>query len=105
MTNTTIETRDLAENPACTVSVRPTGMDLVLEGDAHRVTEESTLDRLAARYRQSGRPAEREGAAFTAPCTAPSGGPAPWNVYRISLHAAHAVAMAGPGGATRWTFA
>ncbi|MFS8102248.1 pyridoxamine 5'-phosphate oxidase family protein [Lentzea alba] len=100
----TRKSRNLAENPACTVSVRLTGMDLVLEGDAHRVTDESTLDRIAARYREAGWPAEREGQAFTAPYTAPSGGPPPWYVYRISLRAAHAVATAGPGGATRWTF-
>ncbi|WP_434449872.1 pyridoxamine 5'-phosphate oxidase family protein [Lentzea sp. E54] len=101
----TRKSRNLAKNPACTVSVRLTGMDLVLEGDAHRVTDESTLDRVAARYRRAGWPAEREGLAFTAPYTAPSGGPPPWYVYRISLRAAHAVATAGPGGATRWTFA
>jgi hypothetical protein len=100
----TRKSRNLAENPACTVSVRLTGMDLVLEGDAHRVTDESTLDRIAARYRAAGWPAEREGQAFTAPYTAPSGGPPPWYVYRISLRAAHAVASVEPGGATRWTF-
>ena len=100
----TRKSRNLAENPACTVSVRLSGMDLVLEGDAHRITDESTLDRVAARYRESGWPAEREGAAFTAPYTAPSGGPAPWYVYRISLTSAHAVATVEPGGATRWTF-
>jgi hypothetical protein len=100
----TRKSRNLAENPACTVSVRLTGMDLVLEGDAHRITDESTLDRVAARYRESGWPAEREGQAFTAPYTAPSGGPPPWYVYRITLRAAHAVATVEPGGATRWTF-
>lgn len=98
----TLKSRNLSGNPACTVTVRLTGMDLVLEGDAGRVTEVSTLDRVAARYRESGWPAHREGAAFTAPFTAPSGGPPPWYVYRVSLRAAHAVAL--EGGATRWTF-
>jgi hypothetical protein len=101
----TRKSRNLAANPACTISVRLTGMDLVLEGDAHLVGDESTLDRVAARYRESGWPAQREGAAFTAPFMAPSGGAGPWYVYRITLHGAHAVATAGPGGATRWTFA
>jgi hypothetical protein len=100
----TRKSRNLTANPACTVSVRLTGMDLVLEGDAHRITDASTLDRVAARYRRSGWPAERDGAAFTAPYSAPSAGPAPWYVYRISLTAAHAVATVEPGGATRWTF-
>ncbi|MFD9698403.1 pyridoxamine 5'-phosphate oxidase family protein [Lentzea sp. NPDC059081] len=100
----TRKSRNLAANPACTVSYRLRSMDLVLEGDAGRVTDESTLDRIAAAYRAVGWPAEREGEAFTAPYTAPSGGPPPWYVYRLSLHAAHAVSTVEPGGATRWTF-
>jgi hypothetical protein len=37
-------------NPACSVSVRLPGIDLVLEGEARRVTEASTLERVAAVY-------------------------------------------------------
>jgi hypothetical protein len=54
------------------VSVRMRGIDLVLEGEAHRVTDPSTLERLAAVYRSGGWPAEVEGDAFTAPFSAPS---------------------------------
>ena len=39
------------------VSVRLRGIDLVLEDGAHRVTEASTLDRVAAVYRTGGWPA------------------------------------------------
>lgn len=101
----TRKSRNLAANPACTVSVRLHGLDLVLEGDARRVTDSSTLDRVAARYREIGWPAEAEGEAFTAPYTAPSAGPAPWYLYRLTLRSAHAVATEQPYGATRWTFA
>jgi hypothetical protein len=100
----TRKSRNIKANPACTVSVRLTGLDLVLEGDALRITDESTLDRIAARYREVGWPAEREGETFTAPFTAPSAGPAPWYVYRLTLHSAHAVAGEQPSGATRWNF-
>src|ERR1044072_8227742 len=34
----TRRSRNLAANPACSISVRLRGIDLVLEGDAHRVT-------------------------------------------------------------------
>src|ERR671911_379873 len=44
----TRKSRNLAANPACSVSVRLRGIDLVLEGEAHRVTDSSTLERLAA---------------------------------------------------------
>jgi hypothetical protein len=101
----TRRSRNLAANPACTVSATLRGIDLVLEGDAHRVTDVSTLEQIAAVYRTSGWPAEVEGAAFTAPFSAPSAGPAPWYLYRLTLHTAFGVANAEPHGATRWDFA
>jgi len=101
----TQKSRNLATNPACTVSVRLRGIDLVLEGDAHRVSDPSTLERLAAVYRTGGWPAQVEDGAFTAPYSAPSAGPPPWYLYRLTLRAAVGVATAEPYGATRWEFA
>jgi hypothetical protein len=97
--------RHLAADPRCTVNVRLTGLDLVLEGRTERVTDPATLETLAARYRAAGWPAEVAGDAFTAPFSAPSAGPPPWHLHRFGTHAAHAVASAEPHGATRWTFA
>jgi hypothetical protein len=73
----TLKSRNLALNPACSVSVRLRGIDLVLEGEAHRVTDASTLERLAAVFRTGGWPASLEGDALAAPYSAPSAGPAP----------------------------
>lgn len=101
----TRRSRNLAANPACSVSVRLRGLDLVLEGDAHRVTDSATLERVAAVYRTGGWPASVEGDALTAPFSAPSAGPAPWHLYRLTLHTAFGVASAEPHGATRWDFA
>jgi hypothetical protein len=101
----TRKSRNLAVNPACSISVRLRGIDLVLEGEAHRVTDSSTLERLAAVHRTSGWPAEVEDDAFTAPFSAPSAGPPPWHLYRLTLHTAVGVAAAEPHGATRWDFA
>jgi hypothetical protein len=101
----TRRSRNLAANPACSVSVRLPGIDLVLEGDAHRVTDSSTLERVATAYREGGWPATVEGDALTAPFTAPSAGPPPWHLYRLTLHTAFGVAAAEPHGATRWDFA
>jgi hypothetical protein len=81
------------------------GIDLVLEGEATRVTDRPTLEALAARYRESGWPTEVEGDAFTAPYSAPSAGPPPWYLYRFSFDTAFGVATAEPYGATRWRFA
>src|ERR1700704_4127473 len=101
----TRRSRNLAVNPACTVSVRLRGMDLVLEGEAYRVTDASTLEHLAAVYRTGGWPAEVGGGSLTAAFSAPSAGPPAWHLYRLTLHTAFGVAGAEPYGATRWDFA
>lgn len=100
----TRKSRNLAVNPACTISVGLEGLDLVLEGEASRVVDPPTLERVAARYREGGWPAEVDGDAFTAPYSAPSAGPPPWHLYRFRFHTATGVATAEPHGATRWRF-
>ncbi|HMJ33185.1 MAG TPA: pyridoxamine 5'-phosphate oxidase family protein [Baekduia sp.] len=100
----TRKARNLAENPACTISVRLDGIDLSLEGDAHRTTEPAMLEQVAAVYRDGGWPAQVEVDAFTAPYSAPSAGPPPWHLYRFTLRTAFGVATAEPYGATRWRF-
>jgi hypothetical protein len=101
----TRKSRNLAANPACTISVRLPGIDVVLEGTARRETDPAVLEDVAARYRAGGWPARVEGDALTAPFSAPSAGPPPWYLYRFTLHTAFGVATAEPWGATRWRFA
>jgi hypothetical protein len=96
--------RNLRTNPACTISARLPGLDLVLEGEATRVTDAATLEAVAAKYREGGWPAEVDGDALTAPYSAPSAGPPPWHVYRLAFHTVFGVASAEPHGATRWRF-
>lgn len=100
----TRKARDLAANAACTISVKVKGIDLVFEGEAARVTDPTTLDALAARYREAGWPAQVENDAFTAPFSAPSAGPPPWHLYRFRFDTVFGVATAEPYGATRWRF-
>ena len=76
--------RNLAHDPACTLTARLEGIDLVFSGRAHRVTDPTELQHVADVYRRQGWPAEVAGDAFTAPFTAPSGGPPPWHLYRIA---------------------
>jgi hypothetical protein len=100
----TRKARNLASNPACTVSVSLEGIDLVLEGEARRVTDADTLEALAAIYRDGDWPVQVEGDGFTAPFTAPGGGPPPWHLFRLSAQTVFGVASAEPHGATRWRF-
>jgi hypothetical protein len=102
---TTRKSRNVAANPACTLSAKFPGIDVIIEGSAARVTDPATLEKIAAHYRDNaGWPAEVEGDAFTAPFSAPSAGPPPWYLYTITLHTVFAVATAEPTGATRWRF-
>ena len=98
--------RNIARDPRCTLSVAADAFDLVLEGDAHRVTDPELVAQLAARWAEGGWPARVDdtGTALTAEFSAPSAGTPPWFVYRITPRAATAVATVDPGGATRWRF-
>jgi hypothetical protein len=66
---------------------------------------EPTAVRNLDRYGHPALPWSRPCDAFTAPFSAPSAGPPPWQLYRLTPHTAVAVASAEPHGATRWEFA
>jgi Pyridoxamine 5'-phosphate oxidase len=100
----TRKSRNLAANPACTLSLRLDGIDLVLEGEARRVTDRPTLDQVAAIFRDGGWPAEVEDDAITARYSAQSAGPPPWHLYRLTFHTAFGVGLREPHGASRWRF-
>lgn len=96
--------RDLAANRNCTLSARLQGIDLVFEGTASRTVDPDVLERVAARYRAAGWPAQVERDALAAPYSAPSAGPPPWHLYRFRFHTVTGVATGEPFGATRWRF-
>ncbi len=100
----TRKSRNLAERSDCVFSVKLTDLDLVLEGEATRVTDPVTLERLVKQYNEGGWPASVDGDAFTAPYSAPSAGPPPWYLYEFTPKRAFGVAGAEPHGATRWDF-
>ena len=103
----TRKSRNLAEHTDCVICVALPDLDLVVEGTATRVTDKPTLDRLARAFDAQGWPATVDEAekALTAPYSAPSAGPAPWNLYEFTPSRAFGVATAEPHGATRWDFA
>ena len=45
-----------------------------------------------------------EGNAFTAPSSAPSAGPPPWDLYRFTYTRVVGLSSAEPDGATLWRF-
>jgi PPOX class probable F420-dependent enzyme len=98
--------RNLARDPRCTLSVAAREFDLVIEGEARQITDPATVAAMAVRWAAGGWPAsvDDSGQALTAEFSAPSAGRPPWFVYRITPHAATAIATVEPGGATRWSF-
>ena len=80
--------------------------DLVTEGEATVVTDPALVADLAARWAAAGWPAwvDDTGTALTAEFSAPSAGPPPWHVYRLTPRTATALGTVDPGGATRWRF-
>jgi hypothetical protein len=102
----TRKSRNVASNPRCSIAVSIRDADVVVEGEAARVTEAAILERVAQAWADQGWPAEPDGSGsgITAPFNAPSQGPPPWNVYRVKPHSATVVLGIEPGGLTRFRF-
>jgi nitroimidazol reductase NimA-like FMN-containing flavoprotein (pyridoxamine 5'-phosphate oxidase superfamily) len=98
----TRKSKNLAENPNCVIALSLPDLDVVLEGTAAIVRDEATLSRLAERYRAGGWPAEARDGALTAPYSAPTAGPAPWDLYEVTVVKVIGITTAAPDGATRW---
>ena len=100
----TRKSRNVAQNAHCAIAFALTGIDLVVEGEAERVTDDETLQRLAKRYGDQGWPATVKDGALTHEYSAPSAGPPPWDLYAVKPRTVFGVLAAEPGGATRWRF-
>lgn len=98
------KSRNLTENSNCAISVDLPTLDLVVEGKAAQVTDQTTIQQVAERYAAQGWPASAGEGVITAPYSAPSAGPSPWNLYVITPVVAFGVATAEPYGAMRWRF-
>jgi hypothetical protein len=100
----TRKAKNLARNPHCVLTVATHGFDLVLEGDAVKVTDDAKLNRIVEAYRAQGwQPTVRDGALY-AEYSAPSAGLPPWDVYEVRPATVFALGTAHPYGATRWRF-
>lgn len=98
----TRKSKNLVQRPACTLTVATHPFDIVLEGEATRVTDDTTLQRLAGLYQAEGwSPTVRDGA-FHHEYSAPSAGQPPWYLYELTPERVFAFGTAEPYGATRF---
>jgi hypothetical protein len=97
---------NVSRDPRCSLALSIRDADVVVEGDAERVTEPDAVARAAKGWADGGWPAEPDesGTGLTAPFNAPGQGPPPWNVYRIEPRSATVVLGVEPGGLTRFRF-
>lgn len=98
----TRKAKNLAENPRCVITTAAQGIDLVVEGQARKVSDQATLERLAAVYASAGWAPEARDGAFYHEYSAPSAGPPPWYLYEFTPETVFGVATEEPYGATRW---
>ena len=102
----TRKARNVARDPRCSIAVSIRDSDVVVEGEATRVTDPAGVARAAKAWADGGWPAEPDesGSGITAPFNAPSQGPPPWNVYRIEPRSATVALGTEPGGLTRFKY-
>jgi hypothetical protein len=105
-TGSTRKARNVARDPRCSLATSILGADVVVEGDAVRVSDPATVRRVAQAWADTGWPAEPDesGTGITAPFNAPAQGSPPWHVYRIEPRSATVVLTEEPGGLTRFRF-
>jgi hypothetical protein len=103
----TVKGHNVEHNPHCAIAIANQGIDLVVEGHAERTTDAGTLQRLAKKYSAGGWPATVNGDAFTAPFFAPTSGPAPYDVYKLTPTVAFGFGTTEENAehSTRWRFA
>jgi hypothetical protein len=102
----TRKAHNVRRDARCSIAISIRDADVVIEGDAVRVTNPDNVARLAVEWTSNGWPAEPDasGSRITAPFNAPSQGPPPWDVYRVEPRSATVTLGTEPGGLTRFRF-
>jgi hypothetical protein len=98
----TRKSRNLERDQRCVISAELPDFDLTFTGDATRVVDEATVQRLAEIYAASGWPARATGSQLEADYSAPTAGPPPWDLWKMAPESAVGL---GAGGAMQWHFA
>lgn len=98
--------RNVERDGRCSVGVSIRGADVVVEGDATKVTDPGAIERVAKAWADGGWPVEPDesGTGITAPFNAPTQGPPPWHVFRIEPRSAIVTLGEEPGGLSRIRF-
>jgi len=100
---TTRKGKNLAHNPHCVITVArsaPSGLDLIVEGKAMKVSDEAKMHQIAEVCASLGWHTTVRDGAFSADSGAPSAGLFPFDIHEVQP----ATVFGMNGGATRWSF-
>ena len=86
----TVKGNNLDHNPHCVITVSSRSRDLIFEGEAAKVSDVAKLERIARAYADQGWPAYVHDGVLDAPYSAPTTGPAPYDVYEVAPSVAFA---------------
>ena len=97
--------RNLAQNSHCVITAAGKTLDLVIEGEATKVRDETELQRVAELYASKyGWHLRVRDGAYLADYGAPSAGPPPYELYEVQPVKVFGLGTEEPFGATRWRF-
>jgi hypothetical protein len=96
----TRKSKNLERDGRCVISAELPDFDLTFTGNALRVTDEATVQRLADLYAANGWPARAKGSQLEADYSAPTAGPPPWDLWTMTPESAVGLGA----GAMRWHF-
>jgi hypothetical protein len=88
---------NLAQNPSCTISIQAGDYDIIAEGTASITRDEAKIQQFAAFCRSVGWPVAVKGGTIDAPYHAPTTGPAPYDVYEMTLRKVFALGITDEG--------
>jgi hypothetical protein len=101
---TTRQGKNLAQHASCVITVASSGLDLMVEGEATQVSDETRLRQIADAYAVQGwHPTVRHGV-FYADDGVPGAGLPPYDVYEVVPVTVFGLGTDEPYGSTLWRF-
>lgn len=100
----TRQSKNLAQHAFCVITVSSSGLDLVVEGEATKVSDESRLQQIADAYAVQGWHPRVHNGVFYADDAAPGAGPPPYDVYEVVPVTVFGLGTDESYGVTCWRF-
>lgn len=101
---TTLKSKNLAQNAHCVITVASSGLDLVVEGEATKVSDDTKLRRIANAYTVQGWHPVVHNGVFHADDAVSGADPPPYDVYEVVPVTVFGLGTDEPYGTARWCF-